>query len=90
MKTRVGLKYFVNDCSLRFNSSRSLHSKSFIYTSILSALFLHRKVKRSTIQIYNEVCLNTRFDAPYFQLVQQIYTKLESLVTMRLLESDIA
>ena len=32
----------------------------------------------------------TQFDAPCFQLVQQNYTKLELLVIMRLLESNIA
>ena len=54
--------------------------------------YLHRKAKRSTIQIYYGVCLKmpcTRFDALCFQLVQESYTKSELLVIMRLLESNI-
>ena len=54
---------------------------------------VHKKVKRSTIQVYDEVYLEmqcTQFLAHCFQLFQQSYTKSALLVIMRLLESSIA
>ena len=91
MKTRVCPKYFVNDCSLRVNSSRRW--ALFKSPLIRYIFYLLRKVKRSAIQIYDDVCLKmpcTRFDTPCLQLVQQSYTKSELLVIMRLLESNMA
>ena len=92
MKTRVCLKYFVNDCSLKVNISRSLWIQSFIYKLLYSLFFIYTE-KRSKIQIYDWIRLKmpcTRIHGPYFQLVQPSYTKLQLLVIKRLLESSIA
>ena len=48
---------------------------------------LHRKVQRSTIQIYDGLCLKmlcTRFDSPCFQLAQQSYPKSQLLVKRKI------
>ena len=93
MKTRVYLKYFVNDCSLRVSSSRSLQIKRFIYKSLDSLFFFIYTEKLREVQDRDGVCLKmpcTLLDAPSFQLVQQKYTKSEVLDIMRLLESNIA
>ena len=85
---------FVIICFKRQNLKEFVSKELYLKAPLFAIIsHVYRKVKRSTIQIYDGICLKmpcTRFFAPCFQLVQQSYTKSALLVIMRLLESSIA